>query len=86
MDVRYLGPDGKEVDADFKKAYTEELCKQGYNIIYIGNGTSDIYPARLAGQVFACEDLLQACEKENLAHHPFRDFFEVIKALEKLDF
>ncbi len=85
MDVRYLGPDGKEVDAGFKEAFTDDLRKQGYNVIYVGNGTSDIYPARLARQVFACDDLLKACEKENLAHYPFRDFFEVIEILKKIE-
>jgi 2-hydroxy-3-keto-5-methylthiopentenyl-1-phosphate phosphatase len=79
--VKYLGPDGKEVDAGFKEIYTKDLRKQGYNIIYIGNGTSDIYPARLAQQVFATEDLLKACEKEKLDCHPFQDFFDVIEEL-----
>ena len=85
MDVKYLGPDGEEVDADFKKAYTGDFIKKGYRVIYIGNGTSDIYPARLASQVFACEDLLKACAKEDLKHYPFNDFFEVIKILKQLD-
>lgn len=84
VDVNYLGPDGKEVDAGFKEAYTKELCKQGYDVIYIGNGTSDIYPARLAKNVFACEDLLVKCQKDKLTHYPFKDFFEVIEQMEKL--
>jgi 2-hydroxy-3-keto-5-methylthiopentenyl-1-phosphate phosphatase len=85
MEVKYIGPDGKEVDYGFKEIYIKDLRKQGYNVIYIGNGTSDIYPARLAQQVFATEDLLKACKKENLKHYPFNDFFEVIKVLESLD-
>ena len=85
MDVKYLGPDGKEVDAGFKEVYVKDFIKQGYNVIYIGNGTSDIYAARLAKIVFACDDLLKDCLKEKLAHFPFKDFFEVIKVLEKLD-
>lgn len=85
MDVKYIEPDGKEVDAGFKEVYTKEFVKHGYHIIYIGNGTSDIYPARLARQVFACEDLLEACKKENLKHYPFHDFFDVIKILEALN-
>jgi 2-hydroxy-3-keto-5-methylthiopentenyl-1-phosphate phosphatase len=81
MDVKYLGPDGNPVDAGFKEAYTKDLRKQGYNVIYIGNGTSDIHPARLAQQVFACEDLLKTCTAEKLACHPFKDFFKVIEVL-----
>ncbi len=85
MDVKYIGPDGKEVDAGFKEVYINDLRQRGYNVIYIGNGTSDIYPARQAQQVFACEDLLKACKKEDLKHYSFQDFFEVIKVLESLD-
>ena len=29
MKVRYIGPDGKELDAGFKEAYTEMLCTGG---------------------------------------------------------
>jgi 2-hydroxy-3-keto-5-methylthiopentenyl-1-phosphate phosphatase len=83
MDVKYLGPDGKELETGFKEAYTNDLRKQGYNVIYIGNGTSDIHPARIAQQIFACEDLLKACNTEKLACHPFTDFFQVVKMLKK---
>jgi 2-hydroxy-3-keto-5-methylthiopentenyl-1-phosphate phosphatase len=85
MNVRYIGPDGQEVDAGFKEAYTAALCKEGYNVIYVGNGTSDIYPSRLARYVFATEDLLKKCKEEKLQHYAFEDFFDVIKELETLD-
>jgi 2-hydroxy-3-keto-5-methylthiopentenyl-1-phosphate phosphatase len=81
LDVKYLGPDGNEVDSGFKEAFTRDLRQQGYNVIYIGNGTSDIYPARLAQQVFATEDLLIACQKEKLEHYAFKDFFDIIDIL-----
>ena len=84
MEVKYLGPDGKEVDAGFKEVYVKDFINKGYDVIYIGNGTSDIYAARLAKTVFACDDLLKDCLKEKLAHYPFKDFFEVIKVLGSL--
>jgi 2-hydroxy-3-keto-5-methylthiopentenyl-1-phosphate phosphatase len=84
LDVKYLGPDGKEVDTGFKEAFTRELRQQGYNVIYIGNGTSDIFPARLAQQIFATEDLLRACQKEKLEHYAFKDFFDIIEILKTL--
>lgn len=84
MQVQYTGPDGKEVDAGFKEVYTKYLTEQGYKVIYIGNGTSDIHPARLAMEVFACEDLLKACKKEKVAHYSFKDFFEIIQVLKKM--
>ena len=84
MSVRYVNPDGKEVDTAFKESYTADLRKKGYDVIYIGNGTSDIYPARLARHVFATQDLLEKCKKDGLAHYPFGDFYDVLKVLEKL--
>jgi 2-hydroxy-3-keto-5-methylthiopentenyl-1-phosphate phosphatase len=82
--VRYLGPDGEEVDAGFKETYTDYLCQQGYQVIYIGNGTSDIYPSRKAKYVCATADLLKRCKAEKLKCYPFNDFYDVIKTLESL--
>jgi 2-hydroxy-3-keto-5-methylthiopentenyl-1-phosphate phosphatase len=84
MKVRYIGPDGKELEAGFKEAYTEMLCKKGYDVIYIGNGTSDIYPSRRAHYVFATADLLHRCREEKLECIPFNDFHDVISGLEAL--
>ncbi len=60
------------------------LLKKGYRIIYLGNGDSDIYPARQAKYVFATDQLLKRCQAEKLDCVPFNDFFEVIKGLENL--
>jgi 2-hydroxy-3-keto-5-methylthiopentenyl-1-phosphate phosphatase len=85
MRVRYLGPDGKEVDAGFKEVYTDMLLREGYRVIYAGNGTSDIFPARKAKYVFATEDLLKKCRAEKLKCYPFKDFFDVIRDMTNLD-
>ncbi len=82
--VRYLGPDGREREAGFKEAYTELLLAQGYAIVYVGNGRSDIHPARRAVKVFATGDLLRVCREEGLACTPFDDMHEVIRGLEDL--
>jgi 2-hydroxy-3-keto-5-methylthiopentenyl-1-phosphate phosphatase len=85
MKVRYLGPDGAELDAGFKEAYTDLLIKEGYDVIYVGDGQSDIYPSRRSRHVFATGKLLDRCRQENLTCLPFNDFFDVIKGLEALD-
>ena len=82
--VAYIGPDGTELEAGFKEAYTEMLVKKGYRVIYLGNGDSDIYPARQAKYVFATDQLLKRCRKEKLDCVPFNDLFEVIRGLESL--
>lgn len=85
VNVAYIGPDGGEVEAGFKEAYTAMLKKQGYKVFYIGNGDSDIHPARMASRVFATEQLLERCRKEKLKCVPFKDFFEVIEELKSLN-
>ncbi len=84
MKVRYVGLDGKELEAGFKEAYTELLGGNGYNIIYVGNGASDIFSSRRALKVFATGNLLEKCREEQLECIPFTDFYDVIKGLEKM--
>jgi 2-hydroxy-3-keto-5-methylthiopentenyl-1-phosphate phosphatase len=85
MRVRYLGPDSREVDAGFKESYTDMLLREGYEVIYVGNGTSDIYPSRKARYIFATEDLLRRCQRENLKCYPFKDFRDVVKGIQELN-
>jgi 2-hydroxy-3-keto-5-methylthiopentenyl-1-phosphate phosphatase len=84
MSVEYIGPDGSEMEAGFKEAYTELLRKEGYSVVYMGNGISDIYPARQASKVFATGDLLERCYEEKLECTPFNDFYDVVRSLETL--
>jgi len=84
MRVRYVGPDGSEMEVGYKEAYTESLQKRGYNVIYIGNGVSDIFPSRRAIKVFATGDLLVKCREENLACVPFNDFYDVTQSLKDI--
>jgi 2-hydroxy-3-keto-5-methylthiopentenyl-1-phosphate phosphatase len=81
MLVEYIGPDGTSMEDGFKEAYTQLLTKRGYNVVYLGNGVSDIYPARRASKVFATGDLLQRCRDEKLKCIPFNDFHDVVRGL-----
>jgi 2-hydroxy-3-keto-5-methylthiopentenyl-1-phosphate phosphatase len=82
--VRYVGPDGKELESGFKEAYADMLCRQGYRLIYVGDGNSDIYPSRKARYVCATANLLQRCLEEKMECYPFNDFFDVIRIFERL--
>jgi 2-hydroxy-3-keto-5-methylthiopentenyl-1-phosphate phosphatase len=84
MKVRYVGPDGKTVDDGFKDAYIESFLRLGFRVIYIGNGDSDIAPAKRAHRVFATGDLLAYSGESNLNCRPFTDFTEVVQELERL--
>jgi 2-hydroxy-3-keto-5-methylthiopentenyl-1-phosphate phosphatase len=84
MKVKYVGPDGSEMEVGFKEAYTELLRKRGYSVVYVGNGVSDIYSSRQAIKVFATGDLLQRCREEKLECTPFNDLNDVVWGLEAL--
>ncbi len=84
MKVRYLGPDGKELEAGFKEAYTGMLKQEGYQVVYIGDGNSDIYPSRNADYVCATSNLLLRCREEKLKCYPFNNFYDVIKIVDSL--
>ena len=84
LKVQYIGPDGNYLDAGFKDAYVDLFLKEGYRVIYIGNGVSDVLPASRSHYVFATGDLLLQCKKANLDCVPFTDFNEVVGVLESL--
>jgi 2-hydroxy-3-keto-5-methylthiopentenyl-1-phosphate phosphatase len=84
MKVRYVGPDGERVNDGFKEGYIESFLRLGYRVIYIGNGDSDIAPAKHAHRVFATGDLLAYSKENNLNCKSFKDFREVVEDLEQM--
>jgi len=84
LEVQYIGPDGTPLSSDFKAAYSRLFLKQGYQLVYVGNGPSDISPASLAYHVFARDGLLDCCKERNLQCQPFNDLNDVVRGLELL--
>ncbi len=84
LKVKYLGPDGNILNDDFKLAYNESFQKAGYRVIYIGNGGSDMDPARESAYVFATESLTRHCRWEGVPFTHFRDHTDIIPVLETL--
>lgn len=82
--VYYMGPDGNRLDSDFKPAYADLFLSQGYRIIYLGNGASDVAPARKCHFVFATGSLVDYCGRQGIACTPFQDYNDVIPVLETL--
>ncbi len=81
MKVHYAGPSGEVIQEGFKETYTRLFRKQGYEVMYVGNGDSDIAPARYAHHIFATGDLLAYCKENKLSCKPFENFFDVVKEL-----
>lgn len=84
LDVQYLGPDGAVTLRGFKEAYMETFRRPGRRIIYLGDGLSDIFPARAADYVFACKELVTIAREQGLPHTAFESLLEVREALEKM--
>ena len=82
LSVQYMGPDGSCLDENFKGAYVNSFLGEGYRIIYVGNGTSDISPASQCHYIFATGNLLDYCRQTNLGCTAFTDFNEVVRVLE----
>jgi 2-hydroxy-3-keto-5-methylthiopentenyl-1-phosphate phosphatase len=84
MKVQYIGPDGRQLDSSLKEAYIKSFLGQGYRVIYVGNGDSDISAAKYAHYIFARGELLAYCRGNNLECKPFDNFTDVVKELELL--
>lgn len=82
LQVHYIGPDGKPLDDGFKGTYTNLFLSEGYRIVYVGNGDSDVAPASQCHQVFATGVLPNLCQQHNLDCTPFTDFNQIISFLE----
>ena len=85
IDLSYPAPDGTNIEDGFKEYYSKRLREKGYGLMYyIGNGVSDIYPARYADHIFAIDGLLKQCRREKLEYTPFNDLFDVISGLDTI--
>ncbi len=84
LKVEYTGPDGRQLDDGLKEAYIKSFLKEGYRVIYVGNGDSDINPAKYAWQILARDELLAYCRENQLACKSVDALHDVVRALEPL--
>ena len=84
LQVRYVGPDGLCLQDGFKETHVASFLRNGYQIIYVGNGISDFPAAKRCHHVFATGELLACCKETNLECNAFTDFNTIIKTLEIL--
>lgn len=80
--VQYIGPDNNPIDDGVKEAFTDSFLGEGYRVVYIGDGTSDLPAARKCHHIFATGSLLSRCREEKLDCTPFTNFTEVINVME----
>ncbi len=76
--VSYTNPEGSIIDMGFKRKYLSWLKKRGENIIYIGDGLSDLEAAHHADHVFATGHLLRLLRAESVDYSIFSDFYALL--------
>ncbi len=81
--TRYYSPRGIELEEGFKLSYAAAFRDAGDFVAYVGDGTSDVAPARLASAVFARSTLLESLRHEHPRLHPFESFHDVRRVLER---
>ena len=82
--VSYTDPEGNIINEGFKKTYLASLKKRGRNIIYIGDGLSDLEAARDADHVFATGHLLKLLRAESVLCSVFFDFYDLLRQVRLL--
>jgi 2-hydroxy-3-keto-5-methylthiopentenyl-1-phosphate phosphatase len=84
LEAQYIGPGGEVLDNGLKETYVDFFLAEGYRVIYMGNGVSDIPSAVKCHHIFATEELLSYCEKHpELNYTPLNDFGKAAEILEK---
>jgi 2-hydroxy-3-keto-5-methylthiopentenyl-1-phosphate phosphatase len=84
-DLVYFAPDGRPTTSRFKLSWAEHFLAQRDLFIYVGDGSSDLAPARLAGIVFARDSLLSSMPRDFAGSlRPFETLLDVAKGLEEL--
>lgn len=78
IDVAYYDPEGNIINRGFKEKYLAWLKKRDENIIYLGDGLSDLEAARQATHVFATGSLLDLLDTHSITHNAFSDFYDVL--------
>ena len=77
IDVSYYDPDGNIINQGFKEKYLTWLKKREKNIIYLGDGLSDLEAARQADHVFATGHLLDLLGTQSIACSAFSNFYDL---------
>jgi 2-hydroxy-3-keto-5-methylthiopentenyl-1-phosphate phosphatase len=84
IDVAYYDPESNIVSEGFKKIYSAWLKKRDKNIIYIGDGLSDLEAACQADHVFATGHLVKLLSGKSIPCRSFSDFSDLLHQLRLL--
>ncbi len=82
--VKYTDPFFREIRSGFKESYVRYYKNKGNLVAYVGDGISDIIPAREADFSLGRSSLLDHARKEGTDCHPFESFDDVTKIIESI--
>lgn len=85
--IRYYYPHsrpGAAAPGNSKALIVARYQQLGYQVLYAGDGRSDLEAAAIADTVFAHSQLAQECEKRSIPYHPFHDFSDIIAKVQEL--
>lgn len=82
--VSYCDHEGNTINEGFKSSYLKWLQKRGGEVIYLGDGLSDLDAAHQANHVFATGNLKLLLERDSVTYHSFSDFHYVLDVIQNL--
>ena len=82
--ISYLDPYGIDCQDAFKLSWLRYFKSQGQEVIYIGDGKSDISAALEADYVIATSSLEDYFRSERLNYFEFKDFYDVRQAIDRI--
>ena len=82
--ISYLDPYGIDCQDAFKLSWLRYFKSQGREVIYIGDGKSDISASLEADYVIATSSLEDYFRSEGLAYFDFNDFYDVRQAIDTI--
>lgn len=75
---------GREADGNSKALVVENFQREGYFVVYAGDGASDLEASRQADMVFAHRTLARFCDDEGIAYQQFQDFRSILLTVRDL--
>ena len=84
ISISYLDPFGIDCPDAFKLSWLRYFKSQGQEVIYIGDGKSDISAALEADYVIATSSLKDYFRSEGLGCFEFNDFYDVRQAVDAI--
>ena len=80
--VNYTDPDGQPITKGLKESYVRHHKKAGHTVLYLGDGLSDVIPAREADFVLARAGLRERLTLRGVPHAPFESFHDAREYLD----